>query len=104
MKNNQKNNNLTNSSITETKDWGNSLGLRIPKEIRDNMHLANGSKVIMNFNKKTKEIIIKKLSNNADFFDIIEAVDLKSLTKKITKKNQHRIDFIDGKAVGKEIW
>jgi antitoxin component of MazEF toxin-antitoxin module len=98
-------NNISNSLITETKDWGNSLALRIPKEIRDNLHLINGSKVIINFNKKTKEIIIKKAPNKkADFSDIVDGLDLKSLTKKITKKNQHHDDFIKTKKVGKEIW
>ncbi len=91
--------------ISETKQWGNSLGIRIPKEIRSRLHLIDGSKVSISFDEKAKEIIIKKSSKtHPTFLDIMNNTDLKTLTKKITKKNQHHDDFINADCVGKEIW
>ena len=95
---------ITNIIFTETKEWGNSLALRIPKEIRENLHLIDGSKVSISFNEKSKELIIKKAKpEKLDFAEIFNDVDLKSLTKKITKKNKHNGEFLD-EVVGKEIW
>lgn len=91
--------------ISETKQWGNSLGIRIPKEIRSHLHLIDGSKVSIMFDEKAKEIIIKKSNKkHPNFLDIMSSTDLKTLTKQITKKNQHHNNFINEDFVGKEIW
>jgi len=42
--------------VTKVSKWGNSLGVRLPKTIIDNLHLKDGSSVIIE--KKDGTIII----------------------------------------------
>lgn len=105
MKSQHKKHTQNHLLISETKQWGNSLGIRIPKEIRNHLHLIDGSKVSIMFDEINNEIIIKKAKKkHPDFLDIIKNTDLKTLTKQINKRNQHHDDFIDEDYVGKEVW
>lgn len=76
---------------TKIRKWGNSLGIRIPMNIINDLSLKNGSTVDITENKET--IIIRPKKNR----------DLNELIEKISDENIHsEIDF--GKAEGNEIW
>ena len=81
---------------TTIQKWGNSLAMRLPKELADSLKLKAGSQV--NF------------ITNSDGFSIqpqikakIPKYTLEDLVKGITKKNRHK-EFDWGKPMGKEIW
>lgn len=80
-------------SVTiHVKRWGNSLGLRIPKQVVKKYGIVDGSQ----FELKTEEdkIILKPIE---------KVPTLEELMAQITEENQHNeIDF--GKPEGKEIW
>lgn len=77
---------------TKIKKWGNSLAVRIPKSLADEMSLDEGSSVVLSLNDN--ELVIrsaKKLYN------------LRELVKEINKGNRH--DEVDlGEPVGREEW
>ncbi len=80
------------SMTIHVKRWGNSLGLRIPKQVVKKYGIVDGSQ----FELKTEEdkIILKPIE---------KVPTLEELMAQITEENQHNeIDF--GKPEGKEIW
>lgn len=78
---------------TKIQQWGNSLALRLPKDITKKLRLHKGSPVIVA--QDTNKILIKPLNKTK--------TSLKELVSKITPDNIHsEIDW--GKSVGKEIW
>ena len=89
---------------SEVKQWGNSLGVRIPKEIRGNLNLFDGAKIVISLNQKSKKIIIENLSKKHSIYDLAQDLNLSVLTKKMTKKNCHKKAEIFSGIVGKEIW
>lgn len=73
------------------KNWGNSLGIRIPNFIVRELSLKNGS--VVDINDNGKEILIKPIQKD-------KLSDMLSL---INENNIHEeIDW--GKPVGKEVW
>ncbi len=73
--------------------WGNSLALRIPKYIANQIKIRNGSNVDVSLNED--KIIIKPIKDNQESLD--------SLLSKIKNDNIHKEkDF--GEPVGSEIW
>lgn len=89
---------------SEIKQWGNSLGVRIPKEIRSDLNLFDGSKIIISLNRKNKKIIIENSSQNLTINDLAKDFNLSDLTKKITKKNKPEKEESLFGIVGKEVW
>jgi antitoxin component of MazEF toxin-antitoxin module len=90
---------------SEMKQWGNSVGIRIPKEIRCNLDLVNGSKVIVSLDRRNKKITIETLdTKHQNLFDFARNVDLEGLIKKITKKNKPKESAFLSEITGKEIW
>ena len=78
---------------TKIQQWGNSLAVRLPKEITQKFNLHKGSSVVLT--EDMKNIMIKPVRKNK--------VTLKELVSKITPENIHsEVDW--GKSVGKEIW
>ena len=78
---------------TKIQQWGNSLAVRLPKEITQKFKLHKGSSV--NLFQDTKSILIKPVYKNK--------ITLKELVSKITPENIHKeVDW--GKSEGKEIW
>ncbi len=76
---------------TQIQKWGNSLGIRIPKTIANELNLEQGAYV--NLEVLEKQILISS-----------EITKLDSLLNEITKENQHHeILNLDYK-VGKEEW
>jgi antitoxin MazE len=89
---------------SEIKRWGNSLGVRIPKEIRNDLNLSDGSKILISLNRKEKKIIIENLSKNQTIYDLAESLSLADLTSKISKKNKPEKEEVLSSAIGKELW
>jgi len=97
--------NLKNISLpSEIKQWGNSLGLRIPKEIRNGLDLSDGSRILISLNRKDKKIIIENMRQNKDIHALAKDINLSNLTKKISKKNKPKKTEIFSNTTGKEIW
>lgn len=78
---------------TKLQKWGNSLGVRIPKEIAKKAKLRDGRKVSVKNVGKT--IIITAEDKNKETFE--------ELTSKITSENRYD-ELYWGPAVGNEIW
>ena len=81
---------------TKIQKWGNSLAMRLPKELANNFNLKAGSQVTFITSKDSfsvqPQIKVK-----------ISKYTLEGLVKGITKKNRHK-EFDWGKPMGKEIW
>ncbi len=79
---------------TTIQKWGNSLAVRIPKEMAENLELSSGSAVRMSATKK--EITIKPAEKEKKY-------DLNTLVKQMTEKNTHKA-VAWGNPLGKELW
>lgn len=78
---------------TKIKMWGNSLGVRIPKYVSEELLLREGAEVDVVV--ENKSIVISPTQKSK--------YDLKTLVSRITKKNRHgEVDW--GTPRGKEIW
>lgn len=78
---------------TKVQKWGNSLAVRLPKELADRFSLYQGSSVVISDDNKS--IKIKPTKERE--------LTLKEMVRKINKHNRHElIDF--GPPVGKEIF
>ncbi|MBN4079633.1 AbrB/MazE/SpoVT family DNA-binding domain-containing protein [bacterium AH-315-C08] len=76
-------------------NWGNSLGIRIPKNLANDLGIFDGSEVDLNL--RNNSIVIKVRTKNR------KKIQLENLTKKMsTSKVHHEIDW--GKPVGDEVW
>lgn len=81
--------------ITKIQKWGNSQGLRFPKEILKKVHISIGDEVEISV--KQDEIVIKPATQ------IRGKYKLKDLVAKIPAKYKPREEDW-GKPAGKEIW
>jgi antitoxin MazE len=77
---------------TTISKWGNSLAVRIPKPIADDLHVSPGSEVQIELNGNTLEIQ-----------PIQHEYDLDEMLKQVNKNNLHA-EVKTGNPVGKEIW
>ena len=78
---------------TKVQRWGNSLAVRLPKEVADKLNLGAGSSVSISLNSKN---ILIKPTLKKDF-------SLGDLLGQITSENTHK-EISYGKLFGKEIW
>ena len=79
--------------VTTIQKWGNSLGVRIPRDIAQDIGLTEGRDVTVE--KSGGALVVRPVQ--------LPRYNLKKLLKGITPKNKHpEIDW--GKPVGKEIW
>lgn len=77
---------------TKIRKWGNSLAVRIPKSLADEMALDEGSQVDLSLN-----------DNGLVIRSTVTRHDLRQLVKQISKSNRH--DEIDpGESIGREEW
>lgn len=78
---------------TTIQKWGNSLALRIPKNVARDIPLENGS--LVNLTVQDGKVIIE-LARTPKYH-------LDDLLKNVSKKNMH--SSVDtGPAVGREVW
>ncbi|MBW1810670.1 MAG: AbrB/MazE/SpoVT family DNA-binding domain-containing protein [Deltaproteobacteria bacterium] len=78
---------------TTVQKWGNSLGLRIPKAVAEEIQLKAG--IAVRVSVRGDEIIIRPL-RRAKF-------KLSSLLRKVSKKNLHG-EVSTGEPIGQEAW
>jgi antitoxin MazE len=74
--------------------WGNSLAMRIPKPFAADLHVAAGSIVELTVLKG--RLVVTPLAEE-------ERVQLASLLRRVTKRNQHG-EVDTGASVGREPW
>lgn len=74
------------------KKWGNSLGIRLPKAVVAQLHLADNSEVEMRI--KENRIIITSAAPE---------YTLKGLVDKVSRKNIHEV-AATGSPAGQDIW
>jgi len=83
---------------TNISNWGNSLGLRIPKAIAEIMGISSGSKVEVKLHNG--KLIISSISKNLE--TMAKEIDLDSMVAQITPENKHSIS--EDIPMGKEMW
>lgn len=76
---------------TKIQKWGNSLALRIPKELAKKSELYEGAEINIEIDKNSNLTLIKK------------KLSLKELLSSVTKDNLHS-EISTGKTVGKEVY
>lgn len=77
---------------TKVQKWGNSLAVRIPKEVAEQLTIEQGSDIEMKVTDNEIKLIPKKRKPT-----------LEELMAQITPENQH--DEVDwGKPEGNEVW
>lgn len=72
--------------------WGNSLALRLPKHVADDLLLSSGSQLEMGV--KGGKLIVTPVRGRPKLADLV---------KQITPENRHDLDTW-GPNVGREIW
>lgn len=73
--------------------WGNSLGVRVPKNLADLLKIQAGSEVILV--PEDRGLLLKPIRQRR--------VSLRALVDQITPQNRHgEIDW--GEPVGREVW
>ncbi len=79
------------STVTAQK-WGNSLGIRIPKEAADRIGIDQGSEMEINVSRSESTITLKPKKSRKEY-------KLEELLAQITPENRHKeIDFgIEGR-------
>ena len=83
---------------TTVSQWGNSLGVRIPKSLLESLEIKKGTKVSFSL-RKNKIVLEPVLENSQD-----EEVDLDALLAQIDPNNIPEDPWKDVKPVGNEIW
>lgn len=79
---------------TKVQKWGNSLAVRLPREVAGRFHLDEGT--VVTIQPEGSGILIKPLAKQ-------KRENLRELIARITPENIH--DAVDwGKPRGKEIW
>jgi len=78
---------------TKIQKWGNSLAMRLPKELAKNLNWHAGA--VVGFEQLGDKVIIT--SSRPEY-------TLEDMVKSITKKNRHKLVWPDDKPRGKEIW
>ncbi len=82
-------------TTTKVKKWGNSLAIRIPQAVIQDLGLSNDSQVQLTSNGKS--VTLKPKAHKA------KKLDLEKLLEGVTPENIHpEVDW--GPPVGKEIW
>lgn len=79
--------------ITHIQKWGNSLALRIPKAVANEIKLNIGAEVKLSLSGK--KLLIFPVGR--------DRFSLRRLVSKITEKNRHR-EISTGQPVGNETW
>ena len=85
---------MTQTIAVKLTKWGNSLGLRIPKQLAKSINATEGTELTIR--EENNKLIIERRSPKPKY-------DLADLLSQITPENRHAaIDW--GEPVGDEIW
>ena len=79
--------------VTKVVRWGNSLGLRLPKRLADDLHMASGTEVDIQVDDGRLVLIPVKRNK----------LKLKDLLAEVNKDNLH-LEFDYGRRTGRESW
>ncbi len=82
-------------STGQVKKWGNSLAIRLPKEVVDKLGVVDGMNIQIEIHDLKKEVTIRPQRK------VIPPLD--ELVKQITPENLHPL-FDWGKPRGNEFW
>lgn len=79
--------------VTKLQKWGNSLGVRLPKRLAEDLNIESGS-----------EVDIKVVKGRLVLTPILpKRLDLDDLLSKVSRSNMHHeVDF--GPRRGREVW
>ena len=80
--------------ISRILKWGNSLALRIPKILADEMNVVEGASVELKMNDRT--LIVEAVHEPQDW-------SLERLLASVTDENRHE-EWDEGGPQGREIW
>ncbi|MDO8493413.1 MAG: AbrB/MazE/SpoVT family DNA-binding domain-containing protein [bacterium] len=80
--------------MTTVQKWGNSLAVRIPKDVAERYQLSVGKP--LELIQRGDEIILRPTR--------LKIPSLAELVKGITKKNRHKLIFPEDAPRGKEVW
>ena len=80
--------------------WGNSLGVRIPKRMKDALNLGKGTWVKLTL--QSGKLVLQPLPTKNNLQTLSQRVDLEAFSKKITEKNTHSPQ--EDTPQGKELW
>ncbi len=78
---------------TKVKQWGNSLAIRLPRELAERASLRDGSGIV--FTMRNSKIIIKKTDKKRT---------LEEMLSRMTPENNPTLLFPDDAPRGNEIW
>ncbi len=85
--------------IISVNKWGNSLGIRLPNDFKQEFNLKAGSKI--KIKSKNNKIIIEPINLE----NLSNQVDLDSLVAQVNDSNKPESEWIiDDAPKGKEIW
>ena len=79
--------------ITEVRKWGNSLGIRVPKALAQQVEVSEGTRVALK--ARAGRIVVTPV--------FPRRYRLEDLVSKITRKNRHA-EVETGKPRGREVW
>jgi antitoxin MazE len=94
--------------LIQLNKWGNSIGLRIPKELRDELELSEGSEVSLRIEDKkmilepAKKKKVKKDSLEHWVEEFTKDINLEAMVKQNSRMLKNPISL--GRPVGKERW
>jgi len=81
---------------TTIQKWGNSLAMRLPKELTKSFNLKAGSEVVFVYKSNGFEVKTQIKTK-------VRKYTLEEMVAGITPQNRHK-EFDWGKPMGKEIW
>jgi antitoxin component of MazEF toxin-antitoxin module len=81
--------------------WGNSLGLRIPKKIAKSIGIGSHSKVRLEL--KGGSLVVSP-ADESTFLTLSKGIRLKSMVKRVTRKNLPSPSETEDVPVGDEVW
>nr|WP_245989397.1 AbrB/MazE/SpoVT family DNA-binding domain-containing protein [Ureibacillus thermophilus] len=79
---NQKNIGGIHMATVTAQKWGNSLGIRIPKEVADKLGIKQGSEMILSISEKDEIITLQPKKRRKKY-------TLEELVSQITPENRH---------------
>ena len=88
--------------LVQLNEWGNSLGIRIPKKYRDVLRLSKGSNVELLL--KDNSIVVSPVKESSLFERMADDVDLDEMVNRITTENRHVDSWRDDIPAGHEVW
>ena len=88
--------------LVQLNEWGNSLGIRIPKKYRELLGLHKGTNVEVLL--KDRSIIVTPISGPSGLEEMANEIDLEEMVRQITPENRHSGTVIEDLPEGNEVW